>query len=56
MFAHHCTACDRRMLVFPSQIIELAHTDHRISVSYRCWCGSVQAWSPATPERALVAA
>ena len=42
MFAHHCTACDRRQLIFPSQVGGLVNTDHGIVVSFRCWCGSEQ--------------
>jgi hypothetical protein len=56
MFAQHCTDCDRRMLVFPGQIREVAHTGHGFLVTYTCWCGSTQTWSPATAERPLVAA
>lgn len=42
MFAHHCSACDRRMLVFPDQITGLVNTDHGIVVSFECWCGADQ--------------
>ena len=42
MFDHHCTACDRRQLIFPSQVTGLDNTDHGIVVSFRCWCGSEQ--------------
>ena len=42
MFAHHCTACDRRQLVFPDQVTGLVNTDHGIVLGYRCWCGSEQ--------------
>lgn len=42
MFAHHCTACQRRMLIFPSQIHGLANTDAGIELSFTCWCGAEQ--------------
>ena len=42
MFDHHCTACDRRQLIFPSQITGIDNTDHGIVVSFRCWCGAEQ--------------
>jgi hypothetical protein len=42
MFAHDCTACQRRQLVFPSQITSLDNTDHGIVVRFTCWCGAEQ--------------
>ena len=42
MFDHHCTACDRRQLIFPSQVTSLDNTDHGIVVSFTCWCGADQ--------------
>ncbi len=42
MFDHHCTACDRRQLIFPSQVTRLDNTDHGIAVDFVCWCGSEQ--------------
>ena len=42
MFDHYCTACDRRQLIFPSQVTGLANTDHGIVVGFVCWCGSEQ--------------
>jgi hypothetical protein len=42
VFAHHCTACDRRQLVFPSQVDRVDNTDHGIVVDFRCWCGAEQ--------------
>jgi hypothetical protein len=42
VFDHHCTACDRRLLIFPSQVTGLANTDHGIVVDFVCWCGSEQ--------------
>ena len=42
MFDHHCSACDRRLLIFPSQVTRLDNTDHGIEVDFTCWCGSEQ--------------
>ena len=42
MFDHHCTACDRRQLIFPSQVTRIDNTDHGIEVAFDCWCGSEQ--------------
>jgi hypothetical protein len=42
MFDHHCTVCDKRQLIFPSQVISLANTDRGIVVVFECWCGSEQ--------------
>ena len=42
MFAHTCSACERRQLVFPSQITALHNTDHGIVVRLTCWCGAEQ--------------
>ena len=42
MFDHHCTACDRRQLIFPSQVTSLVNTDHGIIVAFECWCGAEQ--------------
>jgi len=44
MFDHHCSACDRNQLIFPSQVTGMANTDQGILVSYVCWCGSEQTW------------
>ncbi|MGZ5399607.1 MAG: hypothetical protein ACXWDL_14535 [Nocardioides sp.] len=59
MFTHHCTACDRRQLIFPSQVLGLVNTEHGIVVSVRCWCGSEQSLvtgAGARPEPTVVAA
>jgi len=43
VFDHHCTACERRQLIFSSQVTSLGNTDHGIVVEFVCWCGSEQA-------------
>ena len=42
MFDHHCTACDKRQLIFPRQVTSLVNTDHGIIVALTCWCGADQ--------------
>jgi hypothetical protein len=42
MFDHNCTACDKRQLIFPSQVTSMANTDHGIVVNFTCWCGADQ--------------
>ena len=59
MFDHHCTACDRRQLIFPSQVTRLDNTDQGIVVDFLCWCGSGQTLTTgrgARRERATQAA
>jgi len=51
MFAHHCSACDRRQLIFPGQVSGVVNTDHEIVVSFRCWCGSEQSLVTGTGPR-----
>jgi hypothetical protein len=42
MFDHHCTACEKRQLIFMSQVTSLSNTDHGIVVTFTCWCGADQ--------------
>lgn len=42
MFVHNCTACERRQLIFPSQVSSLANTDRGIELAFTCWCGNEQ--------------
>ena len=42
MFAHTCSVCECRQLVFPSQIEAVHNTDHGIIVRFTCWCGAQQ--------------
>ena len=42
MFDHHCTACERRQLIFPSMVTGMANTEHGIIVAFECWCGAEQ--------------
>lgn len=44
MFDNHCAACDKRLLIFPSQVTSMVNTEAGIVVAYTCWCGSAQTW------------
>jgi hypothetical protein len=44
MFDNYCPECDKRQLIFPSQIVAVVNTDHGIEVAYTCWCGTEQTW------------
>ncbi len=50
MFVHECTACQRRQLIFPSQLTAVAETEAGTRVSFTCWCGAEQ--TVATGDRA----
>ncbi len=45
MFTRRCTACERRQLVFPSQLTGLEATDLGLRVSYTCMCGEAQTFT-----------
>ena len=42
MFARECTECNKRMLIFPSQILGLKNTGEDLELTYECWCGAPQ--------------
>jgi hypothetical protein len=42
MFAHTCTSCHRRTLVFPGQVTSMTNTEHGIVVAFTCWCDAEQ--------------
>ncbi|WP_299056770.1 hypothetical protein [uncultured Nocardioides sp.] len=42
MFTHHCTACERRQLMFVRQITDVAPVTDGLEVSFTCWCGAEQ--------------
>lgn len=60
MFTHHCNACDKRQLIFFSQVTGLAETDRGTVVAFTCWCGEPQTWlagsAPAEAAPRTVAA
>lgn len=42
LFINHCTECDRRQLIFPSQVKAVLETDAGVELLYTCWCGADQ--------------
>jgi hypothetical protein len=42
VFAHTCSACHRRELIFPSQITGMDTTERGIEVRFTCWCDAEQ--------------
>ena len=42
MFTHHCTACDRTQLIFPSQIVSVLSVEGGFEIAHECWCGAAQ--------------
>ncbi len=53
MFTRQCTTCDRRQLVFPSQLTDVVATEAGIQVSYTCWCGDVQSFETAHVDQVM---
>jgi len=43
MFVHQCTACERRQLIFPSQVTGMADYEGAAVLAFTCWCGAEQA-------------
>ena len=56
MFAHHCTACDTRHLIFPSQVKSITNLGGAFATTYQCWCGAEQVWLSARDSRVAVQA
>jgi hypothetical protein len=44
VFAHHCSHCQQRQLIFPNRITGIHNTDRGIVVDFLCWCGAPQAF------------
>lgn len=42
VFKHHCSACDRTQLIFPSQVSGVAAGEHGAVATFTCWCGAEQ--------------
>lgn len=42
MFTHHCTACERTQLIFPSQGVAATRGVDGIDFTFACWCGAEQ--------------
>lgn len=45
MFDVNCPACERRQLVFASQVRGITNDERGIHVAYRCWCGAESTWT-----------
>lgn len=39
MFDHYCPACEKRQLLFGSQITQIVNDEQGIVVLLTCWCG-----------------
>jgi hypothetical protein len=39
MFDHYCPACEKRQLLFGSQITRIVNDEQGIVVLLTCWCG-----------------
>ena len=42
MFVHHCTACEKDQLIFPSQFTGVAREAAGTVATFTCWCGADQ--------------
>ncbi|CAN5449063.1 hypothetical protein BH09ACT12_BH09ACT12_07590 [soil metagenome] len=42
MFIHTCSACERRQLIFNTQITEVSSVDAGVAYHFTCWCGQAQ--------------
>jgi len=64
VFTHHCTACERRQLMFISQVGAVTPVAGGLEVGFTCWCGAEQsgvlddltATATRAPGRVLTAA
>jgi hypothetical protein len=52
MFDFHCPSCDRRLVLFPSQVKHVINDDHGITVIVDCWCGELGAIRSGAKEHA----
>ena len=42
MFTHNCSECERRQLIFPSQVTAVRPAEAGIAYHFVCWCGAAQ--------------
>ncbi|MDO9454799.1 hypothetical protein [Nocardioides sp.] len=42
MFAHTCTVCSERYLIFPSQLTGVSPAEDGFVIGFECWCGAAQ--------------
>jgi hypothetical protein len=59
VFDHYCPACQKRQLLFASQITRIVNDDQGVVVLLTCWCGEPaavrtgkDAGTGSTPARA----
>ncbi len=52
MFDIVCSACARRQLIFPGQVLGVVNDGAGIHVAYRCWCGSTGVWHTGRTSQA----
>jgi hypothetical protein len=52
MFASTCTSCEKRLLIFPSQITGMARIDGVLACTYTCWCGAEQLFHDGAGKKA----
>jgi hypothetical protein len=51
MFVHQCTACEKRQLIFMSQVTGMTAVEGGTALAFTCWCGAEQVHSTAgTPQ------
>lgn len=43
MFDFNCPECNRRQVLFPSQVKQIINDEHGMAVIVRCWCGELGA-------------
>ena len=55
MFTHHCSACDKRQLIFMSQVT-LTGVAGGTELAFTCWCGAEQVVTTAGAREHAVAA
>ncbi len=42
MFTHTCSSCERRQLIFSTQITSVTTVDAGVAYHFTCWCGQPQ--------------
>ena len=60
MFTHTCTVCQKRQLIFPSQITAVADSGQGVVATFTCWCGAEQTapygLAPTNGDKVVLAA
>jgi hypothetical protein len=50
MFAHFCTVCRQRRLVFSTQVTTIVNDERGVHVHFTCWCGAEQTLDTGRPR------